>query len=156
MQHPFSLPALVLPVWLLIPAHLPAQTIVHGSDVQVIASIASGFGSASVETDMFGDPLITGRMDGLRYSVIFYGCTDGADCTSIQFRAQWSLEDPITLEQINAWNRDYRFGKAYLDDDGALTLEWDVNLDGGITHHNLDDNFDWWRVVMLSLIDHLP
>ena len=49
---------------------------------------------------------------------------------------------------MNAWNRDRRFGKAYIDADGDIAIEMDVNLWGGVTPKNLDDTFDWWRIVL--------
>jgi hypothetical protein len=55
---------------------------------------------------------------------------------------------------VNRWNRDYRFGKAYVDAEGDVILEWDVNLWGGVSPANLDDTFDWWRTV-LSRMDEV-
>ena len=31
---------------------------------------------------------------------------------------------------------------------GDLAVDMDVNLFGGVTRRNLDDTFDWWRVVL--------
>jgi hypothetical protein len=33
-----------------------------------------------------------------------------------------------TLQEINKWNAEKRFLKAYIDNDGDLWLEWDVVL----------------------------
>ena len=42
------------------------------------------------------------------------------------------------METINAWNRDTRFGKAFLDEDLDAVIEFDVNLEHGVSRDNLD------------------
>lgn len=69
---------------------------------------------------------------GLRTSVHFYACND-AGCQSIQYRTLFRRNERFTLAFVNAWNYEKRFAKAYLDRDGDLVLEWDVDLDGGVT-----------------------
>lgn len=124
-----------------------AETLIDGSDPEAIRQIASGYGSATLGTDPDGDPEITGRIEGTRYQVLFYGCTDGKGCKSIQLVAGWT-DSPVELTALNAWNADRRFGKAYLDLDGDPAIEMNVNLDFGVTARNLDDTFDYWRYVL--------
>jgi hypothetical protein len=130
--------------------NVSAQDLVTADDPEKILDIARGFGSAELESDEDGAPVIRGRMDGRRYSVYFYGCEDGTGCSTIQF---WTwVEAPLDpLGSVNSWNRDFRFGKAYVDGEGDIILEWDVNLWGGVTPRNLDDTFDWWRGVMIRM-----
>jgi hypothetical protein len=124
-----------------------AQDLVMADNPQKILEIARGYGSAELETDNSGDPRIRARMDGTAYSILFFGCEAGANCTSIQF---WTYlpppADPIVA--VNVWNRDLRFAKAYVDGDGDVVIEMDVNLWGGVAAKNLDDTFDWWRAVL--------
>lgn len=122
--------------------------LVTAGDVDRIAEIARGFGSATVETDPVGDPMIVGRMDGTQYGVLFYGCTDGSDCRDIQFFTRWTAGRPLDVAAINDWNAATRFAKAYLDAEGDPVLEFAVNLFGGVSETNLDDTFDWWRLLM--------
>ena len=129
-----------------------SQSLVTANDVDQIVNIARGYGSATLEQDAAGDPFIRGRMDGVLYVVNFYGCTEGTNCTTLQFRAAWNPTDTVTLAQMNDWNRDMRFGKAYLDAANAPTIEWDVNLFGGVTTTNLDDTFDWWKIVLARFV----
>lgn len=37
------------------------------------------------------------------------------------------------LEHINEWNREARFSRAYVDQDGDAVLEFDLDLEGGVT-----------------------
>lgn len=129
-------------------APVTAQTLVDGSDAAVIMEIARGYGSALLETDDEGSPMIVGRIDGTRYVVLFYGCREVAGCTSIQLLAGWTDRDNVTLAKVNDWNMSRAFGRAYLDESGDPVLDYIINLERGITSRNLDDSFDWWRVIL--------
>ena len=91
--------------------------------------------------------MISGRIQGVSYRVFFYGCTENRDCRNIQFYAGWDTEG-ITADRLNQWNRDKRFGSAYLDAENDPILEMDVKIDYGVTRKNLEDTFDWWRVIL--------
>ena len=132
-----------------------AQTILDASNVNGIAAIAQEYGSAEVEEDNTGDPMLSGEMGGTEYVVFFYGCTDGADCQTIQFLSSWVNPGAADIDSINAWNREKRFGKAFLDDENDPVIEMNVNLYAGVTETNLSDTFDWWRVVMENFEDHI-
>ena len=126
-----------------------AQQLVDGSDPEQLQNLLRGFGSAVIETDDVGDPMIVGRMEGTRFVVFFYGCdSDGDNCDSIQFRAAWSTDGDITTDAVNAWNRDKRFGKAYIDNENDPVIEMDVNLDNGVTVANFEDTIDWWQTAL--------
>ncbi len=142
------LPILALSGSLALGSTVVAQTLIEASDVDAIANIARGYGSATVQVDSIGDPQIVGRIDGVQYTVNFYGCTNGQNCTTLQFRAAWTNPGGVTFDDMNRWNQDKRFGKAYLDQDNDPIIEWDVNLFGGVSTRNLDDTFDWWKLVL--------
>lgn len=131
-----------------------AADILDGSDPAAILSIAEGYGSAMLDVDSVGDPMIEGRIDGQAYTVFFYGCEGGKDCTSIQFTTYFAGVRP-SAAVVSDWNDANRFGTLYLDSDGDLAIDLDVNLFGGVTRRNLDDTFDWWRVVLDEVRDDL-
>ncbi|TYL49415.1 YbjN domain-containing protein [Marinomonas sp. IMCC 4694] len=124
-----------------------AETLVSAKDPDSILNIARGFGYAQLETDSQGDPKISGRIDGVRYGIYFYGCNGGANCNDVQFATGWSGEN-VSLDDINEWNRTQRYGKAYLDGDGDPRLELVVNTAYGVTAKNFGDTLDWWSKVM--------
>lgn len=136
-------------------ASAASERLIKGGNPDEILTIMRGFGSADLDTDPSGDPLITGRMEGILYSVYFYGCRNGRDCDNIQFYASWQDIADITLADINAWNTRRRFGRAYIEDGGDVTIEMDVNLDYGVTAGNLDDSADYWRVVVTEFSSFL-
>lgn len=151
MKRSYLVVALVLSVFLFA-ASANAQTMVTAKDTTVLLDIAKGFGSAKLGTDDYGDPQITGRMDGIAYRVDFYGCEDGKDCTDLLFVAGWRT-DALTIDDVNRWNAEKRFGKAYIDSDGEPVMEMAVNLDFGLSRKNMEDNFAWWQHVIKSFRD---
>jgi|GEM_PF-871670 hypothetical protein len=120
-----------------------------------ILEIAKGFGTASLDKDILGDPRITGIIDGQKYTIHFYGCLNGKDCDDIQFYTYWTGGRDATLDKINEWNRKTRFGKAYLDTDGDTALEMTVNIDYGVSTKNLEDNFSWWNKTVQSVVQDI-
>ncbi len=49
-----------------------------------------------------------------------------------------SAADPsLNLEFVNAWNTQWRFAKANLDNEGNLVFTSDLFLDGGVTAENI-------------------
>ncbi len=128
------------------------QRLVDARNPQAILEIARGYGSAELDRDGGGDPRIMGRMEGQRYMVAFFGCKDGRNCTHIVLRAAWA-NTRAPLEAINAYNARKAFGVVFLDKDGDVAVDMAVNLaNGGVTRRNLDDTFDWWRIVLRDVV----
>lgn len=131
-----------------------AQTI-DGADPDLVLEAVRGFGSGHLSTDNTGDPMIEGRIDGVGYAVFFYGCDSGQDCNAVQFAASWVNPGHVTSARINDWNREKRFGKAYLDSDGDPVITMDVNLDYGVTIRNFEDTADWWRIAATGFYEEV-
>lgn len=132
----------------LLPPAAAAQGTVSAANPSGVLDAARKFGPAELTTDKDGDPLIRGTMDETNYTVFFYGCETGANCKAIQLWTFFDAGPAATLEDVNAWNATHRFSKAYIDSDGDVAVEFDVNLFGGVTAENLEDTFDWWRLVL--------
>ena len=141
----------------LLSAPLPAtaQTLVDATNLDSILAIAKDYGTAELETDSTGDPMVSGTIGPTQYAVFFYGCTDGADCTTIQFMSSYVNPGAVDATAINSWNAEKRFGKAFLDDEGDPVIEMNVNLWSGVSENNLNDTFDWWRVVVESFEEYI-
>ena len=117
-----------------------------------ILEFAKGFGLAELEQDSSGDPRITGRLDGKRYTIFFYGCKQNVNCTDIQFWASWPAAQSPGLSAVNDWNQQKRFGKASLDRDGDLIFRMPVNIRHGVSSKNLEDSFVWWQAALRGFI----
>ena len=60
-----------------------------------------------------------------------------------------------SLEFLNAWNREHRYGVAGKDEDGAVWFRMPVNLHGGVSEANWSDTVDWWRIAAFEFRDAL-
>ncbi len=111
---------------------------------------------AKMGRDEGGDPRISSRISDTKFWVYFYGCEDNRNCASIMFKAGYDLNNGISALKINEWNRDKRFVKAYIDDEGDPFIEFDVNLAyDGMGEKNFMDNLDWWRLMVEDFEDFI-
>jgi hypothetical protein len=131
-----------------------SAAVIKASNPASVLNIAKGYGSATLVKDGQGDPKITGRIEGIKYNIYFYGCSDNKDCDSILFRAGWDTKS--TLKKMNDWNSRKTFGRAYVDEESESIIEMAVNLDyDGVNHKNFDDTFDMWTTVLSQFQRHI-
>ena len=124
-----------------VPATAQEQAEVYTiADPELVLELAKGFGSAALEKDSSGDPMISGRVQGLKYVVWFYGCKEAVNCRSIQLSAGYT--DEYSLEKANDWNAKYRWIKAF-EKDGS-NFRMDIDFKGGITRANLEAQLATW------------
>ena len=124
-----------------------AQDIITTADPHTVLKIAQQFGIAILDTDSAGDPIIGGEMDGQTYVISFYGCSNNRDCKQLLLTTVWE-DTGVSLRAVNDWNSERLFGRAYINGDQDLFVEFGFNLDFGITIENLTDNIDWFKVLM--------
>lgn len=110
------------------------------ADPELVLELAKGFGSASLDKDESGDPMISGRAQGMKYVILFYGCTDAEKCRSIQLSTGYT--DAYTADKANEWNTKFRWIKAY-DKDGS-NFKMDIDFKGGITRDNVEAQLATW------------
>ncbi|KQT86053.1 YbjN domain-containing protein [Aurantimonas sp. Leaf443] len=121
--------------------------LIQPNDVDALAAILEGYGSAEVERTDGGDPVILGTLNGTGYQVFYLDCREGRDCRSASFYAIWNTPG-VSLEQVNDWNRSDPFHKAYLTEENFPVLELNVSLVGGLTARNVDDIAERWTVAL--------
>lgn len=121
------------------------------ADPETISEIAKGFGTSSIDKDSSGDPMVVGRLQGLKYVIYFYGCEKGENCKSIQFSTGYT--DPFTAEQANEWNTKFRWIKSFADD--GSNFKMDVSFVGGITKANLEQQFSTWDSLVSDIKEFL-
>ncbi len=111
---------------------------------------------AELTTDDQGDPKIKSSASGSNFSIFFYGCNDGSDCTSIQFSAGFDMDNGTTLTVANEWNAHKRYGQVYLDEENDPFLEMDVNLDGGgVSEETFRDTVGIWDKMLAEFQQHI-
>ncbi|MET3925081.1 YbjN domain-containing protein [Devosia sp. 2618] len=131
-----------------------AQTMLTGSDTGEILSIARGYGKAELTKQSNGDPQISGNMDGLDYHIFFQNCTKNKRCEDINFYIGF-LDNKPSLEDINDWNRNKRFSRAYLDSDDDACVEMDLDLVQGVSAKYLESQFDLWEQIVHQFSEHI-
>lgn len=131
-----------------------AQTIIDGNSVDDIVEIARAYGSATMETQSNGDPKLSGRISGVNYWVYFMNCTENTNCEDLNFYTAFADFKP-SLEVINEWNRDMRWGRAYLDSDLDAAFDFDVNLVHGVDAANLQSTWQVWSTVLGMYVEHI-
>jgi hypothetical protein len=117
------------------------------ADPELILDIAKGYGAANLDKDSDGNPMISGRLQSVKYSIYFYSCENGANCRSIQFSTGYT--DPFTIEKANEWNTKYRWVKSY-ESDGS-NFRMDVDFKGGISRDNVDAQFETWDSLITTI-----
>jgi hypothetical protein len=113
-------------------AGFPGSRILMRLEGSGLAQILETLGFADVEVDEDGDLLLT--MGGVRVLALL-GSYGGEFLLLIAGFSEVSL----TAEQVNDWNREYRFSKVYLDAEGDPVIEAELDLAGGVTLARVED-----------------
>lgn len=132
-----------------------AHQLIDATNPAAILKIARDYGSATLTTDSYGDPLITGKLKNpssetsdFEYQIEFYNCDDDTNdnCEDILFEIDMSnsAEDPVGAVEMNHWNINQLFGMAVFEDD-TPSLHQIVTLEHGVSAKNLDAWFSIWE-----------
>jgi len=127
-------------------------TVIDAITARDLAAVMAEFGYEVELKDEEGPMLVTRRGE-TKFTIRFYGCNKNPDvfrriCGDAQFRSNYNAPDAASLNMMNKWNNQFRFGKAYVNTDGQPTVEMMVNLDGGITKSYLRSLLKWWGLVL--------
>ena len=110
---------------------------------------------AQLDVDDVGDPLISSTASGYKFRVLFYDCDRGRGCGAVQFWAGFDTDEPGSIQRMNQWNADKRFGKAYIDDENDPIVEVHYNIEGGVTRANIEDMLEWWELVVAEFATYV-
>lgn len=130
-----------------------SQKLVDGTNIDGVIAAARQYGSATRASQKNGNPMITGRIEGIPYTARFRNCPAPNTCEDMNLRVGFLIKP--ALESINTWNRDKRFTKAYLDADNDAILEMDVILHGGVSTENISEIFSYWRLSLDQFTAHI-
>jgi hypothetical protein len=137
---------------------LPAEAqMVRGQDPSTLVRALQKEGmAAKLGVDKVGDPMITSGVGGTTFQIFFYNCTKNKDCATVQFHSGYDLKTPVSLDKLNEWNRNKRFGRAFLDAENDPILEMDVDLDdGGLSQALFIDNVQFWSSILGEFEKHI-
>jgi hypothetical protein len=129
---------------------------VSAADPESVAGALRDLGwRASHGVDAEGDPMIQSSIEGVDYTIYFYGCEGGRNCRNLLFSAGFDLVDGTTLQAMNEWNSGRLVGAAYLDPENDPFLQMFVTTAGGLNHENFGDVVDWWRIGVRDFKQHI-
>ena len=109
--------------------------------------------AAWLESEGYSVSFVTGE-SGRRHIVtksqgsplnIFQGDCKGERCASLEFATGFSTGGNFDTSQINAWNYDNRWCRAYYDDVNDPWLRMNVDLSPGGTYEALSDRLAIWN-----------
>jgi len=102
-----------------------------------------------------GEPAIRSGAGGVQFTIFFENCTDGKACTTVSFFTGFTDVEG-SLQQVNEWNKNNRFARAYIDKDGDPVLRMDVDLDhAGIPAANFNEYLDIWASLTPKFLNFL-
>jgi len=119
---------------------------------EVAAWLQSEGYSANLVTGESGRRHIESIAQGLPLN-IFLGDCKGERCASLEFAAGMATDGKFDISQINAWNYDNRWCRAYYDDVNDPWLRMDIDLWPGGTYESLKDRFATWDRTLGSFLD---
>jgi hypothetical protein len=99
-------------------------------------------GKRHIETNTQGSPLN-----------IFFGACKGDRCAALEFTAGFSTHGKFDISQINGWNYDNRWCRAYYDSDKDPWLKMNIDLSPGGTYEALSDRFGIWNRTLGRFIE---
>ena len=129
----------------------PAAAATHGVSVAEAKAWLTGLGGS------VGEPVLSEGVTSLHiadsplpWNLSFYGCGQTL-CDDVQYSAIFT--GPITADQINAWNRDNRFLKAFHvpaapgASEATAVVQYDVVLAGSGTGQLQEPTVIWLQML---------
>lgn len=112
--------------------HVIHAPVIEDLEINELAALMGAQGlPAEVRTGRRG-AFVVSRAGDMVTQAHLYDCDAMRRCGSIMLRAMLGRSE-AAMTTTNAWNRDKRFLKTFVDPDGDVFAEQDIGLQGGIT-----------------------
>jgi hypothetical protein len=138
------------------PVAAPTQEAVSGlTPAEVRAWLIEMGATVEAPQTIEGQTLLRVNDGSANWLIFFYGCDAAGRCQDIQFAAS-VVADGLSLDRINAWNREQRFVKAYLQPNPATptaVLQYDVLLSAGLGVEQLNDPTVVWLELLAGFVE---
>ncbi|MCR8724222.1 YbjN domain-containing protein [Frigidibacter sp. ROC022] len=134
------------------PGPAPAFEVVLANDPVGIqqAMMNAGY-RAELTTDDQGNPKIIGTASKSTYWILFLDCQASSGCLGLEFYVSYSLDRKPTLEQVDQFNNDFRYIRAFTNKDGQPRMMMDILVrDGGLDKRTFLEYVRLWTVIMPS------
>ncbi|MFN4071270.1 MAG: YbjN domain-containing protein [Thermus caldifontis] len=129
------------------------QALVKGLTPAEMEEVLKGAGLAYERTDAREFRL---EMAGLDKVWLYLDYCQEERCGVLTLSAGFTLEEVPDLEALNAWNRERRFSRAFLDEEGTVWVESDLDLTGGVSLGAVEAFLDLFAEETLpTFMDHI-
>jgi len=133
-----------------------ASTSVSANSPQSIVNAIQDMGyKADVTIDSYGDPQIRSAAHGVGFVMNFYGCTEGQECTDLQFSVAFDYPNGMDLLSMNSWNIEKVMGNAFLDAVNDPVLQHFMIQVDGMSRGTFDATFVFWVDAMGEFIEYI-
>ncbi|WP_395333485.1 YbjN domain-containing protein [Novosphingobium sp. BL-8H] len=137
-------------------AKAEVQMVTAKSPDSIVKALQDAGYRAQLSKDSTGDPLIKSASSGSNFTIMFYGCTEGADCASVQFYAGWTEATHCSLDTMNTFAQKYRFVTPLVDSEKDCVIQYDLDLDeGGMSQELFLDTLEFWTDTMATFKDYI-
>lgn len=136
----------------------PAAAFSSGSPRDVTAVQRDSGVNATLKTDKDGKPVILDAMGEVKFTTEFLDCDGGKNnCASVIYTASWgsSSSDPISLANINAWNRWTVMCPSYKDESGAPNLWYGLRTSPSDTPETVQIQLGEWKSCLADYTEFL-
>jgi len=116
---------------------------------EVQAALEAQGASVEADQDDQGDPMLRATVNDHPFEVYFYDLGPDHRAASLEFWYGLEMDEGPDPTVVEDWNRNYRFGRSYLDGVGDPILEMDLDVEVGFTSEALGNNLLRW----FSLLD---
>jgi hypothetical protein len=100
--------------------------------------------------------------DGVMADGLLLACEDAAkqiNCKGSSLLATFTPDENTTSEDIlvalNTYNYSENFGRAYLDEEGTISVRMYIIADGGITRQNYSRQIELWFGSVVNFFDYI-
>ena len=145
MSFRIALLSLLLSLSITATAKDERSTVIESITSQRAAELLREAGFPGSEIDEDGDIIVS--MQG--YRVLFLVGSYKGKTISARFALAGTS---ATIDTVNAFDKEKRFGRAFLDDDGDPVLESDLDLEGGVTEARVKDFFRTYNELMVHFL----
>lgn len=121
-----------------------AETMVYNLTDKAVRQVLAGSGSTY---EKISD-------DAFRFNVGSFKCVLFNKGDNFQLYSGFSGAD-VSTSDMNRWNRQKRFAKAYIDDDGDPCLEADFSLEGGTTLENMVQYTNLYKSLVRDFAEYI-
>lgn len=134
----------------------PAAGIVRGTNPELTVQALKSVGYSDVEFVEVNDARqVQAKVNGVTIRVYHYGCENNV-CSSVAFYTSFGKQQQIDANYINAWNREKRFAKLYVESNGALSFDMDVHFTGGVSQEYLASSARLFGTLLKVLFEFKP